>query len=267
MWNESRLTAASTAWRRRPKARRMVGMTMKRIALIAAAALACTAHAAYKCVDSKGVTLIGDTPPDGCANVVMYEVTPSGHVLRRIEPTPTPEQLKEKLEDAAKNKAANQAAAEQRRKDLALLATYADAKEFDVARDRNIEPIKGRIAATEDRMKQVDKRGKELADEMEFYKAGKSKKEKDKDKEKSEKSAGGPPSSLVIEVERNKAEKAALEKTLAEYQKEIEATKAKYEADKQRWLALRAGGWANTTSSSSGSTTPTTTKPIAESKK
>ena len=196
-------------------------------------------------MDTKGVTLIGDTPPDGCANVVMYEVTSSGHVLRRIEPTPTPEQLKVERENAEKNKAAAQAAAEQRRKDLALLATYAEAKEFDVARDRNIEPITGRIHATEDRMKQVDKRAQELADEMEFYKAGKSRKEKDK--EKSTAKDVQPPTSLIVEVERNKAEKAALEKTLAGYQKEIEATRTRYETDKERWLALRAGGWAGAT--------------------
>jgi len=239
---------------------------MKRIVLVAAVSLACTANAAFKCVDPKGVTLIGDTPPEGCATVVMYEVSPSGHVLRRIEPTPSPEQMKAVAESAEKNRAAEKAAAEQRRKDLALLATYADAKEFDVARDRNIEPINGRIRAAEDRLKQVDKRGKELDDEMEFYKAGKSKKEKEKDKDKADKAASGPPTALLVEVERNKNEKALIEKTLAEYQKEIEATKAKYEADKQRWLSLRAGGWANTTSSASGSTTPTTTKP-AEAKR
>lgn len=242
MWNGSRPIAGSTGCDRPDKAH--VGTTMKKMILIAAAAtLASTAQAAYKCVDPRGVTLIGDTPPDGCANVVMYEVSRSGQVLRRIDPTPTPEELKSRLENAEKDKAAAQAAAEQRRKDLALLATYAEAKEFDVARDRNIEPITGRIHAAEDRMKQVEKRQAELADEMEFYKAGKSKKEKDKDKVATK---DQPPPALVIEIERTKAEHATLEKTIAGYQKEIEATKAKYEADKQRWLALRAGGWANT---------------------
>ena len=40
--------------------------------MLLAIALAAPAVASYKCVDSKGVTHIGDTPPDACANVVMY---------------------------------------------------------------------------------------------------------------------------------------------------------------------------------------------------
>ena len=36
-----------------------------------------------------------------------------------------------------------------------------------------------------------------------------------------------------------KKEKAALEKSIAGYEKEIEQLKAKYDLDKKRWLALK----------------------------
>src|SRR6185295_5281618 len=122
----------------------------------------------YKCVDAKGVTHIGDTPPPGCATVMMYEVTPGGKVLRAIEPTPTPEQAKALAAEQAKKREADAKAAEQKRRDLALTNTYASEKEFDVARDRNIDPIKARIATAQERILQVEKRQKDVEEEMEF---------------------------------------------------------------------------------------------------
>lgn len=198
--------------------------------LIGLAALGISsAGAAYKCVDAKGVTHIGDTPPAGCAAVMMYEVTPTGKVLRSIEPTLTGEQLKTRQAEMERKKEADKAAAEQKRKDTALLATFASEKEFDVARDRNIEPIRTRIASAQERIKAVEKRQKEIEDEMEFYKAGKS---KAKGRE--------PPASLTADLERTRAEKSALVAAIVGHEKEIEQVKVKYETDKKRWLDLKA---------------------------
>src|SRR3954452_23356060 len=116
---------------------------MKRTFLLLLAAWAPAAMATYKCVDEKGVTRIGETPPDECANVVMYEMGRSGQVIKTIDPTPTGEQLKAREEAAARRKEADKVAAEQNRKDQALLNTYSSEREFDMARDRNIDPIKG----------------------------------------------------------------------------------------------------------------------------
>src|SRR5438874_8529861 len=147
---------------------------MKRICVVAAVLLlAPCANAAFKCVDERGITHIGDTPPAGCTSVVMYEITPTGHVLRKIDPTPTPEQLKARQEEFERNKDARRQEADQKRKDAALLNTFSSEKEFDVVLDRNIDPIKNRIRVAEERLKAVDKRQQELDDEMEFYKTGK----------------------------------------------------------------------------------------------
>ena len=204
---------------------------MKRLTMIVAAFLASSAGAAYKCVDEKGTTLIGDTPPDGCATVVMYEISRSGQVIRKIDPTPSPEAQKAALENASKRKEEERKAAEQKRLDNALLNTYASEKEFDVARDRNIEPINGRIKVSKERIVALDKRMKEIQDEMEFYKAGKGK-DKAKGKEM--------PPNLVQDLERARKEKENLEKSIASSEKEIEALRGKYETDKKRWVALRA---------------------------
>ena len=185
---------------------------MKRTSIAVALALwAGSAGAAYKCVDAKGITHIGDTPPPGCAAVMMYEVTPTGKVIRAIEPTLTPEQAKALAEQAAKKREADARAAEQKRRDQALLATYSSEKEFDVARDRNIEPIRTRISVAKDRIEQVDKRQKTLEEEMEFYKSGKS---KGKAKE--------APATMTDEMARLGKERATLQSNIAGYEKEIE---------------------------------------------
>ena len=203
---------------------------MKKIFLLLAALHIPAAGAAYKCVDEKGVTHIGDTEPAGCAHVMMHEVSRSGAIIRSIEPTPTPEQLKVKLEEAERKKEADRVAAEQKRKDLALLSSYSAEREFDVARDRNIEPLTGRINNNKDRIKAVDKRIRELEDEMEFYKAGKSKAGKTRE----------PPPPLVHELQRLRAEKESLDKSVAANEREIEALKVKFDVDKKRWIDLKA---------------------------
>jgi len=202
-----------------------------KILLILALLAAPAANAAYKCKDEKGITHIGDTPPAGCANVVMYEVSRSGTILRKIDPTPTGEQLKAKIEEEERRKEAAKAAAEQRRKDLALLSTYSTEKDIDTSRDLNLKPIEGRIKSAKDRTAAVDKREKELEAEMEFYKAGKSTKGSGKSRE--------APAQLKSDLEHIKAEKVTLARSIAEYEKEMVEVRNRYEADKKRWVELK----------------------------
>ena len=206
---------------------------MKRVVLLSMlATLAPAALAAFKCVDEKGVTRVGDTPPPECANVVMYETSRSGQVIKKIDPTPTADQLRQRAEEAEKKKAADKVAAEQKRKDTALLTTFSAEKEFDVVRDRQIEPIQGRMKQARERIAAIEKRQKAIEEELEFYKAGKKKSANAK--------AAEPPHMLVSETERLVAERKTLEKNLANGEQEIEALKVRYDVDKKRWLALKA---------------------------
>nr|MDQ3024876.1 DUF4124 domain-containing protein [Pseudomonadota bacterium] len=148
--------------------------TIMTLCLTTSILFAASAGAAFKCKDEKGVTHVGDTPPEQCAKVVMYEVTRSGAIIRTIEPSLTPEQAKARVEIEERKKEADKVANEQKRKDLALLATYSSESEFDMVRDRSIQPIQARIKIAQERMPAVDKRAKELGEELEFYKAGKS---------------------------------------------------------------------------------------------
>ena len=210
-------------------------MTTRKLCLLAALTLAAVpAAAAYRCVDEKGRTHLGDTPPSACADVVMYEVTRSGKVLRTIQPTMSEAQWKAKQEAEEKAKAAEKLAAEQKRKDMALLSTYANEKEFDTARDRNIEPLKARIALSHERVKEIDKRMKVVKEEMEFYTDGKKKSAKKDD------------TSVAMgkELERLDDEKKGIQKSIVGYEKEIGELRVKYDVDKRRWVALKQGSAA-----------------------
>ena len=87
-------------------------MKMKMLCFAAALAFAPAAFGAFKCVDEKGITRIGDTPPDECAKVPMQEVTRSGTVLRTIAPSLTQEQVDAMREAELKKKEDAKAAAE-----------------------------------------------------------------------------------------------------------------------------------------------------------
>jgi hypothetical protein len=206
--------------------------TTKALGLAVAALLSLPAQAAFRCVDEKGQTHIGETPPEPCARVVMYEVTSTGRVVRTIPPSLTDDQVKARIADDERRKEADKANFEQKRKDLALLATYSTESEFDVVRDRNIEPINGRIKSAQDRLAAIDKRTGELEGELEFYKAGKS--------SKSGKKNEAPPM-LVEEQARLKHEKGVLAKNITGYEKEIVDLRAKFDVDKKRWIALKGG--------------------------
>ena len=205
---------------------------MKRLAILAACALSLQAGAAFRCVDEKGRTHVGDTPPPGCANVPLQEVTRGGTVIRTIQPSMTEEQVKARADAEEKQRQAEKAVAEQKRKDMALLATYSSDKEFDVARDRNIEPLTARIRQSEERLKEIDKRVAAVKDEMEFYKAGKKKGTARKDE---------MPSGLQAELVRLDEEKKSIHKGIAASEKEIAEMRTKFDIDKKRWLVLKSG--------------------------
>lgn len=212
---------------------------MKTLPILLLAILAAPAtQAAFKCTDKSGRTHIGDTPPPQCADVVMYETSPSGTVIRKIDPSLSGEQAKAKQEEIARQKEQERREFEQRRKDIALLATYSSEKDIDTSRDLNLKPIEARIKSAQERIKAVEKKQKELDDEMEFYKAGTSKAGA-KGGGKAEGKAKGPPAQLTQDIERAKAEKATLEKSIADYQKELVDVSERYDADKKRWLALK----------------------------
>jgi len=173
------------------------------------------AHAAFKCVDEKGRTQIGDTPPAACANVTTYEINSSGGVVRKIEPTTRTAPID--------TRASDQAAMETKRRDRALLETYGSEHEIDLARDRNVEMIRGRLESAKLQLQQVEKREAELTKAVASYQGGKQ-----------------APQPVKEELEHVTTEKASLSASVTRQEKDLESTRLRFEADKKRWIELKA---------------------------
>jgi hypothetical protein len=124
---------------------------MRSVTWLLLALAASPAWAAFKCVDEKGLAHFGDSPPPACARVTIYEVGPSGAVIRKIEP-----QAAIAPGSAERAEADRKRDAETRRRDRTLLDTYSSEREFDLARDRNVDMIKGRIEAADIRLRQLE---------------------------------------------------------------------------------------------------------------
>ncbi len=172
------------------------------------------AQAAFKCVDDKGKSHFQDTPPAACANVVIYEVSSQGSVIRRIEPTPA-------ALAAPKDVNAERQAAEQKRRDRALVETYSSPAEIDIARDRNLDIIRSRLDGVKTRLAQLESRESELQAGVASYK-------------------GKPAPAVQQDLEKVQAEKAQVQASLARFQKDYDQTQAQFDADKKRWVEMKA---------------------------
>ncbi len=202
-----------------------------------AATLAVTpAHAVYKCVDEKGITHYGDTMPPQCATKAITEMSKQGSVVKKIEAPLTPEQLRAQYEESERRKVHEKKLTEQRLKDHALISTFGSEREFDMARDKDLATVDARKKTLASRNEDVDKQLGKLQNEMEFYKAGKSKASKGKE----------APPQLVQDFNRAQSDRAALDRELAKLDSDRIAVGARYDVEKTRWKKLKSGMPAGT---------------------
>ena len=203
---------------------------------LAAALAAMPAYALYKCVDEKGVTHYGDTMPPQCAKKAITEMSKQGSVVKQYDAPLTPEQLKAQGEEQERRKEHEKKLTEQRLKDNALIATYGSEREFDMARDKDLATLDARKKTLTARNDDVDKQFTLYQNEMEFYKAGKSKTSKGKE----------APPQLVQDFNRAKHDRAILDHELAKVDADRLAVTARYDTEKTRWKKLKAGMIAGT---------------------
>lgn len=106
----------------------------------------------YKCIDAAGKTFYTQTPPRECAGRTVNELDKRGNVTRQNEAL-TPEQQAAREAERKKKHDEETAAKDARRKNAALLDTYANEKDIDEARvralrapDQVIRQIEQRLA-------------------------------------------------------------------------------------------------------------------------
>ena len=180
----------------------------------------------YKWIDDKGVTHYSETMPPELKDRKSTEIDKWGRVLKQNEAPPTPEQLRALEEKKERQALETKQAAEQRRRDNALLNTYTTESEIDAARARAIAGATQTREAIAVRQKALRARTEELRRNVETLRK-----------------EGKPlPESLRDELTANEKEDAKISGDLKTKNDEIAKLAAKYDQDKQRFKELQSAG-------------------------
>lgn len=192
------------------------------IALIAGLAFSLPAAAKmYKWVDDKGVTHVGDTIPPEYANKDRTELNKSGRAIKK-DAVLNAEERRAKDQLDAQKRTADEAALEARRHDKALLSTYSNPAEIDLARSRNMQQIEARVSSMASQVKIVSDRLLGLQKEAE----GRT-------------SAGKKlPQSLQEDLQETQTRLGKLKLDLDKAKADKDAMEARYDADKARYKEL-----------------------------
>lgn len=171
----------------------------------------------YKWVDKNGQTHYGETIPPEYADRDT-KMLDKGRVTDRSET------FDDKKKNSAKSETPeDKAAMEARRKDEALLNSFTNEKEIDLARDRGLLQIEARINSFTTLIKSANASLADLRQESDTRtKQGKQ-----------------IPQSLTDDIAAAEARILKLQKDLESSQKESAVVRARYEAEKQRFRQLK----------------------------
>lgn len=191
-------------------------------ALIAGLAFSLPASAKmYKWVDDQGVTHYGETIPPEYANKDRAELNKAGRTVKKQEVL-TPEERRASEEKNAEKRAEEKAALEQKRRDKALVNTYSNSNEIDLARNRNLQQLDARINSINSQLKMAEGNLAGLKKEADTYNA----------------SGKKIPASLQEDLKEAEERLAKLQQDQEKAGAEKAALNARYDADKARYREL-----------------------------
>jgi hypothetical protein len=183
-----------------------------------------SAHAVgefYCCHDpSTGRRVCGDVLPEQCRGRAYRVLDSGGNIVKEVGAALTPEQKAEQVAENRRRKQLEDASREQRRRDQALLDTYAMPEDIDLAQKKAEADVNFAILATITRIDQARTKRKKFEDEAEFYKK----------------------KTLPPDLERDLRaldHEIRLQQELLDIKKkEFDVIKAKYDADRKRYFEL-----------------------------
>jgi hypothetical protein len=216
------------------------------VAIAAVLAGASAARAAtYKWVDDKGVVHYSDQIPPEAVDKASVELNKQGVQVKKTDKAITPEQRRAMAEDEERKRLSAKQAEEVARRDRALLSSYTNEAEIDLARNRSLLTINSVVQSTLAFSEQLNKRKADAeAKKVEFQ---------------------GKPvvAALDRELESIDAELARQAEILAQKKRETDAVVAKYDADKQRWRELVSAKTATDSDKSADAASPAARPPAA----
>lgn len=121
------------------------------IAIGAAVAFATSTWAAgtYKWIDDQGVVHYSDKAPPDVPPKGESVLDKQGREVQKIEPPLTPSQLKAKAEDDERQRVVTKAKDDQARRDRALMQSYSNEDEIEIARTRAVSTIDAQIKSAQ----------------------------------------------------------------------------------------------------------------------
>jgi len=180
----------------------------------------------YKWVDEHGVTHYGQAIPPEYRDQGAAEMNKRGLTVNRIEPAATPEQRRAVEERAVRAREEQKRQFEQRRRDTALMNTYTSAREIDEARERSLSLPLQAIRNLEPRQKKAHERLDALTKQAsDLQKAGKPVRE-----------------FLKEDIAAQQHEIDAMRVERERYEVQIAGIRARYDADRQRFIELTEAG-------------------------
>jgi chorismate mutase len=199
---------------------------MRFLVMLALLASALPAQATmYKWVDAQGKTHYSDTLPPQSLGRGNVELDKQGLAIKRNAGALSAEQRQQQAQAQARKTQENVALTERKRRDSALLNTYTSPAEINLARDRNMEQARLIIKSNDARLTPLRATRAQLVQQI----AGITRNQK------------SPPAHLTQARDANAAEIARLEQLQAQKNKEMDETRAKFDADKARYIELTQG--------------------------
>ena len=174
----------------------------------------------FCCQDDRGTKVCGDFLPPVCQGRAYEERDSHGFISKNVEAPLTPEQQARRDAEKLRKDEEVRKAAEERRRNLALLATYSSEKDINSARDRALAEVDKNMKQSQQRLDEANKKKKKLENDREFYK-------------------GKPlPDQVKAEIRDNEKEIAAQQAAVAAKVKEAEEVRGRFAEEKKRYLEL-----------------------------
>jgi hypothetical protein len=186
------------------------------------------AQGIFTCVDAKGKRHTSDRPIAECNDREQKELSPSGTVKRTLKPPPTQQEQRQAEDEARRQAEDNARAADDKRRERALLSRYPDKAAHDKERADSLIQLGEVAKAANLRIQELLGERKAMAAEAEFYRSDPSR----------------MPQPLRRRIEENEQSQAAQKRFLQDQEAEKARINARFDEElkKLRPLWFQATG-------------------------
>lgn len=178
----------------------------------------------YTCIDAKGRKLTADRPIPDCIDREQKVLNPSGTVKAKVGPSLTAQERAEQEQKSKREAEEQNKAADEKRRNRALLVRYPNKAVHDKERTEAIVGVENVIKAAKGRIDELNAQQLRLDQEMEFYK----------------KDSAKAPAYLRRQVEETQLSLSVQKRFIGEQEAEIRRVNARFDDELVRLKPLWA---------------------------